>query len=178
VNSPREIFERQYKAAAAEGALYELYMRLLADKVPELQLSAYGERLEDVEGLILVHFSSALKEDEKNHLRLCRQLRNKILHCDFHAARKKLEQLGANPQRGNVRRTNISGLSTREMREQIARVMVNAPGSSEYVADLGSRAGTVFGWLLETGGAGDFAKAAQSFARGAEIFDRLARNSP
>jgi hypothetical protein len=36
LNSPRDIFERQYKAAAAEGALYELYMRLLADKVPEL----------------------------------------------------------------------------------------------------------------------------------------------
>jgi hypothetical protein len=32
VNSPREIFERQYKAAAAEGALYELYMRLLATR--------------------------------------------------------------------------------------------------------------------------------------------------
>jgi hypothetical protein len=178
VNSPREIFERQYKAAAAEGALYELHMRLLADKVPELQQSAYGERLEDVEGLIVVHFSSTLTEDEKNHLKLCRQLRNKILHCDFHAARKKLEELGANPQPGNVRRTDISGLSGREMREQIIRAMANAPGSSEYVADLGSRAGTVFGWLLEAGGTGDFAKAAESFARGAEIVDRLARNSP
>jgi hypothetical protein len=31
-----------------------------------------------------------------------------------------------------------------------------SPGSSEYVADLGSRAGTVFGWLLEAGGTGDF----------------------
>jgi hypothetical protein len=123
VNSPREIFERQYKAAAAEGALYELYMRLLADKVPELQQSAYGERLEDVEGLIVVQISSALTEDEENHLKLCRQLRNKILHCDFHAARKKLEELGVNPQPGNVRRTDISGLSGREMREQIAETL-------------------------------------------------------
>ena len=85
MQSPREIFQRQFKAAAAEGAVYELYIRLLADKVPELRQSAYGERLEDVEGLIVVHFSSALTEDEKNHLKLCRQLRNKILHCDFHA---------------------------------------------------------------------------------------------
>jgi hypothetical protein len=94
VNSPREIFEGQYKAAAAEGALYELYMRLLADRVPELQQSAYGERLEGVEGLIVVHFSSALTEDEKNDLKLCRKLRNKILHCDFHAARKSWRNLG------------------------------------------------------------------------------------
>jgi hypothetical protein len=178
VNSPREIFERQYKAAAAEGALYELYIRLLADKVPELQQTAYGERLEGVEGLIVVHFSSALTEDEKNHLKLCRQLRNEILHCDFHAARKKLEELGANPQFGNVRRMEISGLSGREIAEQISRALANAPGSSEYVADLGSQVGTVFGWLLEAGGAGDFARAAASFARGAAIVDRLARTSP
>ena len=83
MNSPREIFERQYKGAAAEGALYELYMRLLADKVPELQQSAYSERLEDVEGLIIVHFSNALTEDEKNHLKLCRQLRNKFCTAIF-----------------------------------------------------------------------------------------------
>jgi hypothetical protein len=135
------------------------------------------QRLEDVEGLIVVHFSSALTEDEKNHLKLCRQLRNKILHCDFHAARQKLEELGANPQPGNVRRTDISGLSGREMTEKIRSAVANAPGSSQYVADLGSRAGTVFGWLLDAGDAGDFAKAADSFARGAAIVDRLAQNS-
>jgi hypothetical protein len=178
LQSPREIFERQYKAAAAEGALYELHMRLLADKVPELQQSAYGERLEDVEGLIAVHFSSALTEEEKTHLKLCRQLRNKILHCDFHAARKKLLELGANPQPGNDRRTDLSGLSARQMAEKITRGLSNATGSSEYVTDLGSGAGMVFGWLLEAGGAGDFTKAADSFARGAAIIDRLARNSP
>jgi hypothetical protein len=177
LNSPREIFERQYKAAAAEGALYELYMRLLADKVPQLQQSAYGERLEDVEGLIVVHFASALSDDETTLLTLCRQLRNKILHCDFHAARKKLEELGVNPQPGNVRRTDISGLSGPEMAEKIRSALGNAPGSSQYVADLGSRAGTVFGWLLEAGGAGDFTKAADSFARGAAIVDRLAISS-
>jgi hypothetical protein len=50
----REIFEAQYKAAAAEGALYELRLRLLADKVAGLRsfsdrlegrLSAHGPRL-------------------------------------------------------------------------------------------------------------------------------------
>lgn len=177
LNSPREIFEQQYKAAAAEGALYELHMRLLADKVPQLQQSAYGERLEDVEGLIVVHFASVLTDDEKRLLTLCRQLRNKILHCDFHSARKKLEELGVNPQSGNVRTTDISGLFGRQMAEKITGAIANAPGSSQYVADLGSRAGTVFGWLLEAGGAGDFTKAADSFARGAAIVDRLATNS-
>lgn len=40
------------------------------------------------------------------------------------------------------------------------------------------QAGTVFGWLLELGGAGDFTKAVDSFARGAAIINRLASNSP
>src|ERR1700730_16009917 len=35
-----------------------------------------------------------------------------------------------------------------------------------------------FGWLLEAGGAGDFTKAVDSFARGAVIINRLAVNSP
>ena len=163
--------------AAAEGAVYELYMRLLADKVPDLRQSAYGEKLEDVEGLIVAHFASVLSEDEKNLLKLCRQLRNKILHCDFHAARKKLEEMGANPQPGNVRRSDISGLSGQQMAEKIRSALANVPGSSEYVGDLGSRAGIVFGWLLEAGGSGDLTKAADAFARGAAIVDRLARNS-
>ncbi len=64
------------------------------------------------------------------------------------------------------------------MAEKISSALATAPGSSEHVADLGSRAGTVFGWLLEAGGAGDFAKAAELFARGAALVDRLAMNSP
>ena len=40
----REIFEAQYKAAAAEGALYELRLRLLADKVAGLR--SFSDRLE------------------------------------------------------------------------------------------------------------------------------------
>jgi hypothetical protein len=177
LQSPRETFEPQFKAAAAEGAVYELYVRLLADKMPELQQSAYGERLEDVEGLIVAHFSSALTEDEKNHLQLCRQLRNKLLHCDFYAARNKLREMGANPQPGNVRRIDISGLTGQQMLEKITAASSGPPGSSEYVADRRSEAGRVFGWLLDAGEAGDFAKAASAFARGASIVDRLARDS-
>lgn len=177
MHSPREIFEQQYKAAAAEGAIYELRMRLLADKVPQLQQSAYGERLEGVEGLIVVHFASALTDDEKSLLTLCRQLRNKLLHCDFRSARKKLEELGTNPQRGGVRRTDISGLSGRQMADKIAAAVARVPGSSQYVGDLPQGAGTVFGWLFEAGAAGDFNRAVDSFARGAAIVDRLAMNS-
>lgn len=177
LQSPREIFEQQYKAAAAEGALYELRMRLLADKVPELQKSAYGEDLKDVERLIVAHFAGSLSDEEKILFERCRQLRNKILHCDFLAARKKLEELGANPQRGNVKSIDISGLWGTQMAEKIASAARNNPGSFQYVGESAKGAGTVFGWLLDAGDAGDFTRAIDCFARGAAVVDRLAIRS-
>jgi hypothetical protein len=75
------------RGVAAEGALYELRMRLLADKVAELQRAAYGKELRDVEALIIARFADAcqaaspcampLSDDEKSVLERCRQLRNK-----------------------------------------------------------------------------------------------------
>ena len=104
---PRIIVEQQYKVAAAEGAIYELKMRLLADEIPELQQAAYDRNLGDVEKLIIKHFDGSLSGDEKNTLELCRELRNKVLHCDFLAARDKLTSLGVEARRGNVKRADI-----------------------------------------------------------------------
>jgi hypothetical protein len=171
---PRSTFEQQYKAAAAEGALYELRLRLLADKVPELQKLAHAQRLEDVETLIVSRFSSVLSEDEKETLRLSRQLRNKILHCDFHAARNKLKKPGIDTPRGDVKKADVRGLSGSQMVEKIADLVASVPGTFDYVADAKVGAGIVFGWLLEAGLAGDFNKATEVFARAAAIIDRLA----
>lgn len=176
LNSPREIFEQQYKAAAAEGAIIELRLRLLADKVPELRKFAHDKRLKDVENLIAQHFAQGLTDDEKRTLELCRQLRNKILHCDFRAARNKLEQLGANPQPGQVKKIDIHDLSGTQMREKITKAFVGVEGTFEYVADSAAAPGSVFGWLMEVGRAGDFNHAVDAFAHAAAIVDRLARS--
>jgi hypothetical protein len=145
--------------------------------VPELRQAAYGERLEDIESLIGRHFASVLADDEKTLLASCRQLRNKILHCDFRAARRKLEGLGTNPRSGNVKRVDISGMTRAEMAEKIGAAAADNPGSAEPVGDIAMGAGIVFGWLLEAGAAGDFRKAAEVFARGASVLDRLAMAS-
>jgi hypothetical protein len=172
LRSPVEIFEHQYKAAAGEGAIIELKMRLLADKVPELQKFAHDQRLEDVETLIANHFSNALTAEEKTTLAVCRQLRNKILHCDFHAARQKLEQLGIATQSAEVKKVDIRGLSAEQMIEKIAAVKANTAGAFEYVADSPFEAGGVFAWLIELGAAGG--RAVKCFAGAAEIVDKLA----
>jgi hypothetical protein len=174
---PRQILEQQYKAAAAEGAIYELHMRLLADKVPELQQAAYGERLEDIENFIVSHFKIKLSCSDMETFQLSRQLRNKILHCDFLAVRNKLRALGADPQRADVKKIDIAGMSGVEMAAKIAAVASNTPGTFEYVADNKPAPGAVFGWLLEVGAAGDFQRAVDCFARATEIVDRLAMSS-
>jgi ABC-type siderophore export system fused ATPase/permease subunit len=88
------VFLEPFKDAVAEGAVVELKLRLLAGKVPALQKYAHQKKLEDIEDELATHFGAALSAAEKETLRLCRQLRNKVLHSDFLAARDKLQELG------------------------------------------------------------------------------------
>jgi hypothetical protein len=55
-----------------------------------------SKRLEDIEVDLAKHFDGSLSAEEKETLRLCRQLRNKVLHIDFCAARGKLIILSLN----------------------------------------------------------------------------------
>jgi|GEM_PF-2361755 len=76
-----------FKDAAGEGAVLELKMRLLAGKIPALQKHAHKKVLGDIEAGLVKHFGAALSDEDKETLSSCRQLRNKILHSDFRAAR-------------------------------------------------------------------------------------------
>ncbi len=61
----------------------ELKLRLLAGKVPTLRKYAHQQNLGNIEDELAIHFGDALSVAEKDMLRLCRQLRNKVLHSDF-----------------------------------------------------------------------------------------------
>ena len=96
------------------------------------------------------------------------------MHCDFLAARHKLEQLGVGAQSADVKKVDIRGLSGTQMAEKIARTLEGDDSAFELTASaIGP--GSVFGWLLEAGAAGDFSRATEAFARAAMIVDRLAR---
>jgi hypothetical protein len=171
--SPSDIFIDQFKTAAGEGAVLELKMRLLANKVPELQ-PYVGEKLEDVEEQIISLIGSLLLETEPEHLRLCRQLRNKVLHCDFPRARAKLHELGAPNVRGNVRQIRLTNTTGEGLLKQLTDAVANKPGSFQHVADLTSKGeANVYGWLIELGVAGDFIRAAGVFRKASAIIERL-----
>lgn len=163
-----------YKVAAGEGAAIELKMRLLANKIPALRGFACAKNLEDVESHIVCHFAGELSEYDCQTLRLCRQLRNKLLHCDFHAARNRLNELNVPSGQGGVRQMDVSGLSGHQIEERIGAVVSGARNIARPIADASStKDGGIYGWLLELGCADDFTKVIEAFKAAAVIVARL-----
>jgi hypothetical protein len=174
LKTPISPFLDAYKEAAGEGSVIELKMRLLANKIPELQSFACAKNLKDVEAKIVCYFANELSEQDCQALRLCRQLRNKVLHCDFHAARGRLKELGVQTGDGGVQRVGIQGLSTHQIAEKIGEVASGRMNTAQAIAESSStKDGTVYGWLLELGVAGDFTQASNAFKAAAVIIDRL-----
>jgi hypothetical protein len=174
VKSPAmAMFLEPFKAAAAEGAAVELKLRLLAGTIPALQKYAHQKRLEDIEGDLARHLGDSLSPDEKEILRLCRQLRNKVLHSDFRAARGKLKELGVETPPGGVRKIDLPVVTVEELSKKILGAKAGTEGT--FVSDtLSTGEGGVYGWFLDAGMAGDFQKASDAFKRAAAIIDRLA----
>lgn len=173
---PHAAFLEQFKLASGEGAVVELKLRLLADKIPTLQRVAHTQKLEDIENEIAQHFGHALSAAEKNTLALCRQLRNKILHCNFSVARARLSELGAEPQSARVRKIDLTGMGANEIRAKVEQAIVQNQGTLVSALPT-TQAGSVLGWLLEAGAAGDFQNAVSAFRNAAAIVDRLANVS-
>lgn len=170
------MFLEAFKGAAAEGAAVELKLRLLAGKIPALEDYAHQKMLQDIENEIAHHFGMSLSDDEKETLRLCRQLRNKILHSDFRAARVKLHELGMETLPGGVKKIGIPDPSLAAISQKVGDAMIEKGRTFRYVADTSSTdEGGVYGWFLEAGQAGDFQKATDAFRKAATIVDRLAQ---
>jgi hypothetical protein len=164
------MYGEAFRAAAADGAVVELKLRLLAGKVPALQKYAHQSRLEDIEDDLAAHFS--LSTEDRETLRLCRQLRNKVLHSDFRAARLKLNEMGVETAAGGVTKVGLPVVSVAEVAAKIYGVQAGTEGVT--VADTSSADGGVMGWFIEAGNAGDFQKASAAFKGAAVIVDRLA----
>ena len=99
-------------------------MRLLAGKVPALQKHAHRIVLEDIEAGLIEHFGAALPHEDKETLRLCRQLRNKVLHSDFRAARDKFSELGIASSPGGVVKIDLPVVTVAEVTKKINAVKV------------------------------------------------------
>lgn len=162
-----------YKLAAGEGALCELRLRLLADKVPALEHLAHDRFLENIEKEVIVVFAHCLNAAEIETLTETRRLRNKLLHGDFQAARERLAQLGAPLRAGGVVMFELQKVTGASMLEKVEAIAGGEPGT--LVASTSSTAqGTILGWLFELALSGDLHEAVKVFRRTVALIDRLA----
>ena len=156
-------FLPEYKAAVAEGAVLELKLRLLADKVPALQSFAHAQSLAEIETQIAQHFGAALTEEEKKTLCLCRELRTRYTR-QLPRCSREADQAGIETQHGQCEESRSRRTLHPSNDEKITHAIAGAPGSYEHVADTKAKApGSVYGWLLEVHKAGDFHQAVEAF---------------
>ncbi|MCC6806723.1 MAG: hypothetical protein IT381_04820 [Deltaproteobacteria bacterium] len=155
---PLDIPLHNFKLVAGTGALLELHLRLFAGAHEELESFAHAYLLENVEAGIVKVFGDRLSEEEKNLLKDCRQLRNKVLHCDFRAVKKKLGTMGVAVASGGVTKMNLH------------------TGESKLVSDSSIEDGGVFGWLLEAQTSGLLSEALNVFNKSVTLIRRLAHD--
>jgi hypothetical protein len=124
-----------------------------------------------IEDQIAVVFAGRLTEADVETLRLSRQLRNKLLHGDFHQARERLHGLGVALRPGGVRKIQISpGDSVLQTIESGLANYEALPTVSDMTS---TQAAGIFGWLLELSQSGALKEAERVFLRANEIVDRL-----
>jgi hypothetical protein len=161
------------RAAAGEAAGVELSMRMLADKVPELRAFTHSKKFEDIEDEIIKHFGDLLSDEDKKILSASRILRNKILHCDFEAARNKLDELRLSPKGGVVRKGTISPSMSPEEIQQTIRAIAEGHGGELVSNTPGRGPANLFGWMMELAAGNGFVLAHNAFNNAGAIIERL-----
>lgn len=150
----RRIYD-EYELLAGKAALFELYIRLLADKTPELKPYVH-KNLQFLEEKLYEHFSEKISDEELHILERTRPLRNRILHGNFSSAKNKLEETTKTElDRDNV---HMMRFSTDEVKS---------------VADTSIKEGGIFGWLLESATNGFFPEAFGIFEKANAIIYRI-----
>jgi hypothetical protein len=145
---PSEIFIEEFGNVAAIASIYELKLRLLADKTASIKDKSHAHRLEELEDAFIEHFRDKLTVEGITLLKTGRQLRNKVLHGDFSVAAAKVEEL----RPGVLSKGGVTALNLKD-------------GTLKTVSGTDSRDTGIFGWLLECKTSGLFDQCRDIFAK-------------
>jgi hypothetical protein len=127
--------------------------------------------LGSIEEPIAIVFAAQLSDAELATLRMSRELRNKLLHGDFHEARERLQTLGVSVQSGGVRRMQI--LPGESVLRSVEAGLANFEALATVSDMTSTREAGIFGWLLELANSGALNDAERVFLKANEIVDRL-----
>lgn len=156
----------QFEAAAGRSALFELKVRLLADKTKALAGIAEAHQFDQVLRATVEHFQDRISSKERETLELAKKVRNKIVHGDFKEAFKMLQ-----PQRSNVK--VISGLENATGEDVLAKILAAVQGSGVAKSVPQTEDAGKFGWLLEATIGGLFQEAMKLNNAAIAIIERI-----
>lgn len=160
-----------YSRAAARACVFELKSRLFADVVPALRCFSRGNFSQLVTAIAAwMEAKSRGTPEERQHLRTCVTLRNKLLHADLSRAAVHAKALGATLSEGSLKQVTVPGKFTAE--SFLAAVADTA--SHVEVASTKSEHAPIFGWLMESWGSGVFVEAERLFDQAIGVLEREA----
>ena len=171
--SPRAVSETQFKAASAEAALFELRLRMTAGTIAAAQHLPIDVNLVQVRDAVLLHFQSELSEEDIELIERATTLRNKLLHCEFSAARQKLNAITPKLREGKVIELPVAGLGHTELAEAIKAMAFGTDIGAQLVSQTKVRTlKDIFGWLLEFQSAAEFKEAESVFVAAINVIER------
>ena len=177
-NSPRAKAEAQFKSASAEAALFELRMRMLAGKTPQLGNKKIDLKLSEVRIDLVNCYSAQLSASEILLLEKACAIRNKLLHCEFSSARKKLDEIAPKARGGAVSQVDVSGLTGDQMAAKFIALTSGQNVGQVQVSDTPTKfLKDVLGWLVECMSENEFVEADSVFTNATAILDRLSNIS-
>lgn len=170
----QNIAEQCFKAASAEAALFELRMRLRAGAISTTCDLEIETKLAAICNYILNYYKAALHDTDEKVLQRACNLRNKLLHCEFSVARQRLSEINPKARRGGVTMLDVDSLDGAAILNKLHQVKLGRDVGQKAVAHTKTKKlKDVFGWLLETQGAGEFDEAAHVFRDAISVLERL-----
>jgi len=163
--SPVDLFYSKFEQAAGRAVLFELKIRLFADKTKNISKLSDSHDFDRVYKAVLSEFESKLSDSDREQLKLGKKLRDHIVHAEFQKAFWRLK-----PAPGGVRMISNLGTTGEEILKKIEAVM---SGNEEAkIVPMAKNSGK-FGWLLEAANGSLLDEAYENSTKAIAIVDRV-----
>lgn len=158
--------------ASASAVLFELRARLVAGTLESASGMKIDTKLSVVVNAIIQNHEERMSDSDSVLLTNAYKLRNKVLHCEFSAARKMLPSTTDSGSEPGVIR--VSGITPENAITTLDKIKSGDNVGQRPVASEPTKThGDLFGWLLETQQAGDFAASKVVFEAGIAVLDKF-----
>ena len=177
-NSFTDIYIEDFKKLAALGAVQEFKSRMLANKHDlkftnkkgKVELAASAFSSSDTEEAVFDFFDKEINSEEKIFLSSTRQIRNKLLHCEFGEFVSLLEKLIEAP----LPQTALRKITLGDGAEGILKSLKGALANFRNLPTVDEENDTdIFGRFLSCASRGGLKAAIAPFERSISILDRL-----